>query len=275
MSEKDVLQADSASAAELAKALDAERDKNDALTQTIAKLKRKIDDQNKRIDALAKGREEGMEAINELRAELALVAGERDRLRKELNDLDQMQTETLTLDEDDIGDETDAHQGALPSIDELMETFSGKDNAFSGRSHTTAAVERDDADLSGEWAEMISPELIVLGSGKDKVGRPLERFLVMVEPGNHVKCPLDQDLMTIGRSDSADIKIDGDFISRIHARILRLGMDTVIEDAGSKNGTRVNGDEIKRRVLDHGDLIRIGSVSFRYVDSSAADSDAE
>ena len=38
-----------------------------------------------------------MAAVSELRAELALVAAERDRLRKQLTDVEGMQTETLTL----------------------------------------------------------------------------------------------------------------------------------------------------------------------------------
>jgi pSer/pThr/pTyr-binding forkhead associated (FHA) protein len=51
-------------------------------------------------------------------------------------------------------------------------------------------------------------------------------------------------------------------------------MDSVIEDAGSKNGTRVNGELVQRHVLKHGDLLRVGSVSFRYVDTATgADSD--
>jgi pSer/pThr/pTyr-binding forkhead associated (FHA) protein len=82
-------------------------------------------------------------------------------------------------------------------------------------------------------------------------------------------------LLTIGRSDSADIKIDGDYISRIHSRILRIGMDSVIEDADSKNGTRVNGEIIERHVLKHGDLIRVGTANFRFVDPAAGPADGE
>ena len=47
-----------------------------------------------------------------------------------------------------------------------------------------------------------------------------------------------------------------------------LGMDSVIEDAGSRNGTRVNGELVRRHVLKHGDLVRVGSASFRYVDTA-------
>jgi len=244
----------------------------EALKKSVAKLRRKLDDQTRRIEALARGREQGMETVHELRAELALVAGERDRLRKQLTDLEGMQTETQTLDEDDIGEETD-HQGELPSIEELMATFSGDGNVLSA-SHSTLGVETDTA-LSGEYQEMISPELIVLGSAREKARASTERYLVLLEPGSSTKCPLNENLLTIGRSDSADIKVEGDFISRIHARILRIGMDTVIEDAGSKNGTRVNAELIRRHVLKHGDLVRIGSANFRFVDSAAGDAAPE
>jgi pSer/pThr/pTyr-binding forkhead associated (FHA) protein len=116
---------------------------------------------------------------------------------------------------------------------------------------------------------MISPDLIVFGSGGERSTAPTERYLVLIQEGGTTKCPLNQDLLTIGRSDSADIKIDGDYISRIHSRILRIGMDSVIEDADSRNGTRVNGEIVERHVLKHGDLIRVGTANFRFVDTAA------
>lgn len=235
------------------------------LRAALLRLKTRIDDQNERIASLARGREQGMAAVSELRAELALVAAERDRLRKQLTDVEGMQTETLTLDDSAIVAELDAKQAGLPSIDELMETFSGTDNALAP-SHGTASIEQDSAGEVEEFQEMISPELIVFGSRRPRrIGDP-ERYLVLLEGEQQSKCPLDEDLLTIGRSDSADIKIDGDYISRIHARILRIGMDSVIEDAQSKNGTRVNGQLVLRHTLKHGDLIRIGSANFRFVD---------
>ena len=244
-----------------------------SLKHTVSKLKRKLDDQSQRIEALARGREQGMVTVSELRAELALVAADRDRLRRELTQVEGMQTETMTLDEDAIGDETDAHQGELPSIDELMATFSGASGVLSA-SHATLSVDSDGSD-SGEYQEMISPDLIVLGSRREGPAALSDRYLVLLDPAGHSKCLLDQDLLTIGRSESADIKIDGDYISRIHSRVLRIGMDSVIEDAGSKNGTRVNGELVQRHVLKHGDLVRVGTANFRFVDSAAGDSPAE
>ena len=52
-------------------------------------------------------------------------------------------------------------------------------------------------------------------------------------------------------------------------------MDSVIEDADSRNGTRVNGELIERHVLKHGDLIRVGTANFRYVDPASAPAEAE
>ena len=255
-------------------AADADPRQVETLRHSVTQLKRKLDDQSERIAALARGREEGMVAVSELRAELALVAAERDRLRKQLTDLEGMQTETQSFDESVMADETGAHHAGLPSIDDLMASFSGKDDAPL-RSHSTLSVESSSVDSSGEYQEMISPDLIVLGSGKEKPAATHERFLVLLEPDSQTKCPLNEDLLTIGRSESADIKIDGDFISRIHARILRIGMDTVLEDAGSRNGTWVNGDGIERHVLRHGDLIRIGSGNFRFVNTGAAAGEAD
>jgi len=241
----------------------------DDLRTALSRLKSKIDDQNERIASLARGREQGMATVSELRAELALVAAERDRLRKQLTDVEGMQTETMTLDDSAIVAELEAQQAELPSIDELMETFSGTDNALAP-SHGTSSVGQEPGPAVEEYQEMISPELIVFGSRRPRrIGDP-ERYLVLLEGEQQSKCPLDEDLMTIGRSESADIKIDGDYISRIHARILRIGMESVIEDAQSKNGTRVNGKIVQRHTLKHGDLIRIGSANFRYADPASS-----
>lgn len=256
---------------------DADPRQVDALKQSVSKLKRKLDDHKTRIASLARGREEGMTALNELRSELALVAAERDRLRKQLTDLEGMQTETQSFDDSDVDIAAEGNPGGLLSIDELMSSFSG-DSQPGLQSHSTLKVESSSTDSTGEYQEMISPELIVLGSGREKPAAPSERFLVLLESGesgSHSKCPLNEDLLTIGRSESADIKIDGDFISRIHARILRIGMDSVLEDAGSKNGTWVNGEQIERHVLKHGDLIRVGSGNFRFVDTAAASDGAD
>lgn len=251
------------------KAAPAAADGAQSLKATIAKLQRQLEDQNQRIAALARGREDSMHRVDELRAELALVASERDKLRQELTAVENMQTETSAWGEEEFEALTEKAKGDVPSIDELMSSFSGDRANAVAQSHSTVRVEDAVAADPEEYQEMISPEMIVLGSHREQVGAETQRFLVLGDGESHTRYPLDQELMTIGRSESADINVDGEFVSRIHARILRIGMDSVIEDAGSRNGTRVNSELVRRHVLKHGDLVRVGSASFRYVDTSS------
>jgi DNA-binding NtrC family response regulator len=46
--------------------------------------------------------------------------------------------------------------------------------------------------------------------------------------------------------------------SQLHARLARDGDGWVIEDAGSKNGTRVNGERVGQAALADGDILEIG-----------------
>ncbi len=69
----------------------------------------------------------------------------------------------------------------------------------------------------------------------------------------------DDTPATFGRSRGCTVSVDDEKISRQHARIQRRGADIVVEDLGSRNGTRVNGTRIEgpTRVAS-GDEIAIG-----------------
>jgi diguanylate cyclase (GGDEF)-like protein len=65
----------------------------------------------------------------------------------------------------------------------------------------------------------------------------------------------------IGRSPASDIQIKDSFVSRKHARILKVNDRFFIEDLGSKNGTWINGKAIdrgKRVEIQEGIFIRMG-----------------
>ena len=72
--------------------------------------------------------------------------------------------------------------------------------------------------------------------------------------------------MTIGRSESANIHVDGPFISRIHARIICRAGETVIIDAGSTNGFKVNSVAVTKHELKHGDVITLGNQRFTFIE---------
>ena len=88
-------------------------------------------------------------------------------------------------------------------------------------------------------------------------------FLVVhVEEGGSRVIDLPEGVdVTFGRSRAATVHVDSEKVSRLHAKVRRSGDDIEVEDLGSKNGTRVNGDKIEGpRKLANGDELQIGSI---------------
>jgi septal ring factor EnvC (AmiA/AmiB activator) len=79
---------------------------------------------------------------------------------------------------------------------------------------------------------------------------------------------------TVGRTPDNDIHLNEDFISRHHAVLLLAGVNTVLEDLNSTNGSYVNGERINRRTLKEGDLVTLGKTEFRFVVKKASDKPA-
>lgn len=72
---------------------------------------------------------------------------------------------------------------------------------------------------------------------------------------------LEKDETVLGRAVDADVRVADAYISGRHARILRTSRGWTVEDAGSKNGTLLNGRRLIEPVLlDPGDEIVLGSV---------------
>jgi hypothetical protein len=71
--------------------------------------------------------------------------------------------------------------------------------------------------------------------------------------------------LTLGRADTAEVKIDDPFASSAHARIFPRGQFMYIEDMGSTNGTYLNGRQLRRpEQLKPADSVRIGETEYRY-----------
>jgi two-component system, NtrC family, response regulator AtoC len=68
--------------------------------------------------------------------------------------------------------------------------------------------------------------------------------------------------VSFGRTRAATIHVDSERVSRLHARLTRRGGEIVVEDLGSRNGTRVNGARIETpTLLRTGDQIEIGPIT--------------
>jgi diguanylate cyclase (GGDEF)-like protein len=72
-------------------------------------------------------------------------------------------------------------------------------------------------------------------------------------------------MSTLGRSSECDVCIDDDALSRLHARIVCIDGEYVLEDMASLNGCFVGSKRVVRAVLRDGDRVRLGArLDFRF-----------
>jgi len=70
--------------------------------------------------------------------------------------------------------------------------------------------------------------------------------------------------ITLGRSPSCNVVVEGERVSKVHARIERTRDQLLLEDLASVNGTFVNGTRVKTVFLNAGDVIALaGDEPFR------------
>lgn len=80
---------------------------------------------------------------------------------------------------------------------------------------------------------------------------------------------LDKEVMTIGRKEDNDIRIENLAVSGHHAKLLTIFDDSFLEDLNSTNGTFVNGKNIDKHALKNGDIVTIGKHELRYINFNA------
>lgn len=80
---------------------------------------------------------------------------------------------------------------------------------------------------------------------------------------------LDKARFTIGRNPENDICINNPAISNIHAVILTMSNDHVLEDAGSTNGIAVNREAVTKHILQNNDTIGLSGYELKYINQRA------
>jgi pSer/pThr/pTyr-binding forkhead associated (FHA) protein len=83
-------------------------------------------------------------------------------------------------------------------------------------------------------------------------------------------------LITLGRAPDNDVVVPDSSISRFHAYVKEgANRQWLIQDAGSTNGTTVNGNAVPRQgsgspiELNSGDDVRLGQVELTFLDADA------
>ncbi|BBP04968.1 hypothetical protein TPL01_26030 [Sulfuriferula plumbiphila] len=80
---------------------------------------------------------------------------------------------------------------------------------------------------------------------------------------------LDKERFTIGRKSDSDIFLDGPGVSNIHAVIVTISNDHVLEDATSTNGILVNGKKVAKHILQNNDVIELSAYQLKYINQRA------
>jgi predicted component of type VI protein secretion system len=91
----------------------------------------------------------------------------------------------------------------------------------------------------------------------------MEVVLVMFKADGAMRSfPLSRNVTVIGRREDCDLRIPLTEVSRKHCRLVKEGETVRVEDLGSSNGTYHNGARIQEAVMQPGDVIQVGPVTF-------------
>lgn len=83
-------------------------------------------------------------------------------------------------------------------------------------------------------------------------------LVILAGPSRGKVLPLDRSSLTLGRSNEADVILDGRGLSRVHARVVLCPEGILVQDLDSTNGVFVNGERQTRAILRPGDQLALG-----------------
>lgn len=90
--------------------------------------------------------------------------------------------------------------------------------------------------------------------------------IILTEAGKEIKTiALSKERVTIGRRPENDIVIDDLAVSGQHAVIVTIWGDSSLEDLNSTNGTRINGQPVKKHFLRDKDIVELAQYQLTYV----------
>jgi pSer/pThr/pTyr-binding forkhead associated (FHA) protein len=85
--------------------------------------------------------------------------------------------------------------------------------------------------------------------------------LIPADGGNPIE--ISRDLTLVGRKEDCDLCLDHKSVSKMHCVIVKTDGLLLLRDLGSTNGTRVNGQRVRRAALLPNDLLAVANFKFR------------
>src|ERR1700724_2995163 len=85
--------------------------------------------------------------------------------------------------------------------------------------------------------------------------------LIPLEQGEPVE--IAKEMTLVGRQEDCDLRLDHKSVSKMHCVIVKTDGLLLLRDLGSTNGTRVNGQRVRRAALFPTDQLSIAGCKFR------------
>lgn len=101
------------------------------------------------------------------------------------------------------------------------------------------------------------------------------KLIVTDSNGQTKEYPLSKERIAIGRHPDNDVSLNDKAVSGHHAVVITILQDSFLEDLDSTNGTQVNGKQVAKHPLSHGDVITIGRNVLKYEGEGAGTDDFE
>ncbi|MBI5509214.1 MAG: GGDEF domain-containing protein [Deltaproteobacteria bacterium] len=116
--------------------------------------------------------------------------------------------------------------------------------------------------------------ITVVTKGLDERAAPAGQACMVVFYGQNLgkRYFLEHSEQIIGRSDSVNIQVEQDSVSRQHAKIVSKEGRWVLIDLDSTNGSFVNDQQVTQTDLRDGDMVRVGQTIFKYLSGSNIES---
>ncbi len=89
-------------------------------------------------------------------------------------------------------------------------------------------------------------------------GPPVHSIVIIDAQGRQTPHRI-HDTLILGRSNSADIRLDDEYTSDMHASFTVVGNTVAVQDLGSTNGTTIGGQKIEGRIeVSSGTTVLVG-----------------
>ena len=87
-------------------------------------------------------------------------------------------------------------------------------------------------------------------------------LVLLKKDGSQKVLPLPSRVTVIGRRRDCDLFIPLSKVSKRHCQLSYSKGELKVRDLGSRNGTIINGEQVDKAVIQPGDSIKIGPVTF-------------